>query len=145
MLGDHDGIGAGTFGRAGYGAEVAHVGDAVEHHHEGEHALLEELRHKMVETVIGHGRHHGYHALMVLARDAVEALHGHTLGHHAVSADLVEELRGEIAREVFADKHFIYLFAGFDGFHHGADAENIIGGLHNLSFGGNLGGNLNGL
>ena len=64
---------------------------------------------------------------MVLARDAVEALHRHTLGHHAAGADHVEELRGEFAREVLPDKHFIYLFAGFDGFHHGADAENIIG------------------
>ena len=76
---DDDGIHSGTFARTGDGTEIAHVGDAVQHNEQRIAALLEEEGDNLFGALVGDGGDVGDHSLMVLARDAVDALHGDAL------------------------------------------------------------------
>lgn len=110
MLGNHYGVGSRALGRTGYGTEVPNISDAVEHYHEGKHSGLEKLGNEIIDGMIGDGRHHGYHALMVLAGDAVETLLGHTLHHEPILACECKEFSCKRPRKVFSDKELVYFF-----------------------------------
>ncbi len=114
------------------GTEIAHVSDAVEHHDERQQAGLVEFGNQMIEAVICHGRHHGQHALMILARYAVDALYGHTLHHDPHLAGKLRELRGEVAVQILGHEYLVDILSGLESLHDGAYAINIVGTVHLL-------------
>ena len=134
MLGNHYGVGSRALGRTGYGTEVSHISDAVEHYHKGKYSGLEKLGYEIVDGMIGDGRHHGYHALMVLAGDAVETFLGHTLYHESVFAREGKKFCCKRPRKVFPYKQLVYFFTGLDGFHHSSQTEDVIVWLHYLGY-----------
>ena len=66
MLRYDDSIDSCSFGCASYRAEVSYVGNTVEEHHKGEHAIFVELCGEMVEPVVCDRRQDRQHTLMVL-------------------------------------------------------------------------------
>ena len=129
-LGNDDGVGSDTLGCAGNGAKVAHIGDAVKHDDDGQDAVFIELGHDVVEVVVGDGGKLCHYALVIFARDAVDALYGHTLVDDVVGAYEVKKFVGEVALEVFFDEYAVNLLACFDGFDNGSDAEDVFVAFH---------------
>ena len=129
-FGDDDGVGSDTLGCAGNGAEVAHIGDAVEHDDDGQDAFFVELWHDVVKVVVGDCGKLCHYALVILACDAINALHWHSLVDDVVGAYEVKKFVGEVALEVFFDEYAVDLFTCFDGFDNGSDAEDVFVAFH---------------
>ena len=79
IIGDDNGIGTRTFGRAGNGAEIAYVGDAVEDENEGRFSFFKNKRNDVFDIGIGDVGDKTNDTLMVFGGDAIEFLDGNKL------------------------------------------------------------------
>ena len=94
MLRYDDSIDSCSFGCASYRAEVSYVGNTVEEHHKGEHAIFVELCGEMVEPVVCDRRQDRQHTLMVFACYAVDLFNGHALHEDTVAPGKVKKFAG---------------------------------------------------
>ena len=120
---DDDGIHPGTFAGTGYGAEVAHVGYAVEQDEQRGFPFLEKGGHDVFHPLIAHGGHEGHHARMVFARDAVELFRRDALNGDEASFQCGEQLFGQFALHVALYQYLVNVFSGFQSLNHGPYAE----------------------
>ena len=127
MVWNDDGAHSGTFTGASHRAEVAHVGHSVKNHDKGVLTVVKQLRHHVLDTVIGYSRHHGEHALVVAAGDAVDFLYGDPLHGNAQRTCAVRYGLCRIGVECLAQQNLVDVFAGFDGFEHCMNAVNVLG------------------
>ena len=134
VFGNDDGVDPGALTCAGYGAEVADVGHTVEEHDERQYPRLVKLGDKVVETVVGYGRHHREDTLMVLACDAVDALDRDALHHHPVGPRLRDEFRSKVALQVLGNEYLVYFLSGVDSLNDGAESVDIIVSFHSFIF-----------
>ena len=133
MVRDDDGAHAGTLACAGHCTKVAHVGNTVKHNDKRILALVEQVRHQVLGTIIGHGSHHRKYALMVAAGDAVNLLNRDTLHGHAQCTGLLDDFSGCFVIERFAQQDFVDVFAGIKGLEHGMNAVDVLGLVNHLS------------
>ena len=126
MVGDDDGIHAGSVGRAGDGTEVAHIGHAVEHQDEGVAPLLKDGRNHVLQRLIFYRADKRHHALMVLSRQAVHLLDGHKLHGHAIGTAGVGNLCNLGRARAALNINLLDLFLGTNQFQHGVDTKHHI-------------------
>ena len=113
---------SGTFGRAGDGSEVTHVRHAVEEDDQRGFVFGHPFQ-NVVQFDVADGGDLGDDALVVAAREAVELLDGHLLRADAMPQAEVAQFGHQLPFGAFADVEFFDLFARFDRFDYGADAE----------------------
>ena len=113
---------SGTFGRAGDGSEVTHVRHAVEEDDQRGFVFGHPFQ-NVVQFDVADGGDLGDDALVVAARQTVELLDRNLLIMQTVAHAKIFQLLHQLPFGAFADVEFFDLFARFDRFDYGADAE----------------------
>ncbi len=98
FLRDEQRMGAHALGAARDGADVAHVGDAVQQQQQRDLPCLKDARQHLRDGLIGHGGHKGHHALVGAAPGELVELFGRDkLGAHPGLLQLGTQLNGVAA------------------------------------------------
>ena len=108
--------------RAGDGSEVTHVRHAVEEDDQRRLVFGHPFQ-NVVQFDVADGGDLGDDALVVAAREAVELLDGNLLCADAMPQAEVAQFGHQLPFGAFANVEFFDLFARFDRFDYGADAE----------------------
>jgi hypothetical protein len=136
-------MGATAKSAAGNGADIAHIGHAIEYYDKRTFTFFYYLVYYILQVVIIDETGEGYYALVVGLGETQQFGLGYFLErNHPVAGQLFDGFDG-IAGGASLDEYFFYAFAGFQRFYNGLtaydDRGSVLRSLHEKEFKKNAG------